>query len=222
MLDDDVVALWSRVRMLERRWWSRARRDPQLVRFCAEQGLMPENMMVHGEVLFCLAGLKPAVIVTGLPPAMMEEFVGSVLLAAGLNGFLAGKSCSIAVQQIRTLSTVLFDFAGCWAVVNTQHASASLTCRLFTGDTITEPEIASILDYPVCITSLASPGTAALIEVAYVDSSTGELLTSYVTSANLQASTIAHFNRYRSALRPTLALHLHMSSPRSSSPTRRP
>lgn len=89
MLDDDVVALWSRVRMLERRWWSRARRDPQLVRFCAEQGLMPENMMVHGEVLFCLAGLKPAVIVTGLPPAMMEEFVGSVLLAAGLNGFLA-------------------------------------------------------------------------------------------------------------------------------------
>lgn len=89
MPDDDVVALWSRVRMLERQWWSRARRDPQLVRFCAEQGLMPENMMVHGEVLFCLAGLKPAVIVTGLPPAMMEEFVGSVLLAAGLNGFLA-------------------------------------------------------------------------------------------------------------------------------------
>ncbi|ETW00433.1 hypothetical protein H310_07063 [Aphanomyces invadans] len=182
-------------RELETRWWRGV--PHETTQAMIENGLNPSSMAFYGEVYFTLTGLKPCVMLTGIPLAWRSSFLQSVIECSGVLGLK-----SLSLVTVGPVSTMSFAFAGTIALVNTNHPLASEIVTAVSTEMplrLTETAVARWLDYPVALDTC----TDSMVEVGYFDSTTNQLVTSYCASLRdrgHQRQIQDHFERYAETL----------------------
>ncbi|EQC42644.1 hypothetical protein SDRG_00372 [Saprolegnia diclina VS20] len=197
-----VASAWQ---ALEAAWWTQL---PVSVRQALEaDGHTIASMAFFGEVYFVLAGLKPCVVLTGVPTPWKDHFLEHVVRPSGVLDVP-----NVQLASSGSVYTHAFDLSNHLVLLHTIHPlyaeASALLCvgtPLTAPTLVTESQVARILDYPVGLDECA---VGTMIEVAYFSHDT--LLTTFCaldTPAHRRLIN-AHFQRYQAALGTMLPLRI--------------
>ncbi|KDO20456.1 hypothetical protein SPRG_14328 [Saprolegnia parasitica CBS 223.65] len=190
---------------LEAAWWTQL---PVAVRQALEaDGLTITSMAFFGEVYFVLAGLKPCVVLTGVPTPWKEHFLEHVVRPSGVLG-----APNVRLASSGSVHTHAFDLSNHVVLLHTMHPMYAEAASLLHVDMplaasvmVTESQVARILDYPVGLDECA---VGTMLEVAYFSNDT--LLTTFCALDTPRHRRLinVHFQRYQSALGSMLPLRI--------------
>ncbi|OQS04613.1 hypothetical protein THRCLA_20838 [Thraustotheca clavata] len=183
-----------RWKTLESEWWATLPRDVH---------------KTYGEVYFMLQGLKPCVVLTGVPNAFKQDFYDKVIQPCKLGE-------DVLVATINKVRTQAFDFDGKLILLHRQHERYNMILSMLKIKEIghddivlEEKQIAWILDYPVALDE-CNDGT--MLEIAYFAIETNDLLTSFCALDTIEhrQRVNVHFQKYKATLGEMLPMRIQV------------
>eukprot|EP00474_Spongospora_subterranea_P004005 CRZ04463.1 hypothetical protein [Spongospora subterranea] len=116
-----IADVWNNFQRIECDWWvSMIRKSPEIVNELQDNGLKPEAMMINGEILFCLLGLKPIVIASEIPEQWRSDFMEGVITRSGIDG-IASATFHMEVRRLDNIRSPCLDLSGSWVFMNVIH-----------------------------------------------------------------------------------------------------
>ncbi|KAI8069325.1 hypothetical protein BC940DRAFT_298450 [Gongronella butleri] len=187
----------------------RAKEDLFFARFSGARATEYADCALYGEVAFCMAGLKPCVLVD-LDRALVEAYLQAVVLPwideqeqqeqkqeqenpqRGEPALWRVVRCVLDTPEMRQSPAVF---------VAGPRTSRRVDQALMAGVAY-ESQLATLLDYPGGLPEDAAQ-VATMLEVVYVDRARdNKLMTTFACQQDEQHNVVQHFQRYRHAMAP--------------------
>ncbi|ORX62466.1 hypothetical protein DM01DRAFT_1331885 [Hesseltinella vesiculosa] len=154
---------------------------------------------MYGEVAFCLAGLKPVVLID-LPPALEKQYVATVLdpWIQAFNGAHRQQQQQWQRLQRRLLTPEMHGMMVTFLLG--PHTPTAVSNQLQHTSIDSEQALASLLDYPGHLPANAQQ-LQTMLEVAYFNKANHQLLTTFACQQPETPLVQRHFDQYATVMK---------------------
>ncbi|KAL0079819.1 hypothetical protein J3Q64DRAFT_1761404 [Phycomyces blakesleeanus] len=167
-----------------------------------------EDCLLYGEIGFVVAGLKPCVLVQFSCPERMnglyrQKVIDPLADELGLRTRVLG---CLESEEMNLTGGLIVDLVECHENKDKNRIVDELwSC----GSTIGEDRLARILDYPGSLPR-SEQDILTMLEVAYVDSRRGCVVTTFAAQTREEQKVRTHFERYRMQCKDLFGIDLQL------------